>query len=255
MIKQTEMIHENLAALGINPGDAILMHSSYKSLGEVKGGPKAFFDALLSYLGKDGTLVMPALSFVSVTRNNPVFDLKTTPSCVGFMPEFFRTQIDGVKRSMHATHSCCAIGKYADELVRDHELDATPVGENSPFTKLPRVGGKILFLGCSTNRNTSMHGVEEVVEPPYLLDRENTVTYQLNDGEGNVLTRESCRHNFVINGVHYAQHYSRIVPLLDENEIKRGNILAAESTVMSAPAVWQKGVEILRADPYYFVKD
>ena len=77
---------------------------------------------------------------------------------------------------MHATHSCAAFGRLAEELTRDHELDDTPVGPNSPFTKLPKVGGKILMLGCNFASNTSMHGVEETTCPFYLFSKDNELT-------------------------------------------------------------------------------
>jgi aminoglycoside 3-N-acetyltransferase len=48
--------------------------------------------------------------------------------------------------------------------------DVTPCGENSPYFKLREKAGQILFLGCGLKPNTSMHAVEELVEPPYLYD-------------------------------------------------------------------------------------
>ena len=254
MSSVAEKIHSDLAALGIKPSDTVLMHSSFKSLGEIEGGAAAFFDALVSYFGNEGTLILPALSFVGVTAENPHFNLKETPSCVGFLPEYFRTQVAGVKRSLHATHSCCAIGKNAEEIVSGHHLDETPVGKNSPFAKLPEYSGKILFLGCSTNRNTSMHGVEELCEPPYLFNREKKITYTLDDGEGKVYTRESIRHYFLKeDGTHYDQKYSRMEGLLSDGEIRRGKILMADCTVMDALAVWEKGVQAIKSNPYFFV--
>lgn len=35
------------------------------------------------------------------------------------------------------------------EITKDHEKDITPLGENSPFRKLPEYGGKILMPGCT----------------------------------------------------------------------------------------------------------
>ena len=249
-----EKIHSDLAALGIKSSDTVLMHASFKSLGSIEGGAKTFFEALLSYFGDEGTLIMPALSFVSVTAKNPNFNLKETPSCIGYLPEYFRTQVSGVKRSLHATHSCCAVGKYADEIVANHHLDETPVGKNSPFAKLPGLNGKILFVGCSSNHNTSVHGIEELCEPPYLFNREKKITYTLDDGEGKVYTRESIRHYFLKeDGTHYDQQYSRLEGLLADSEIRRGKILMADCTVMDAVAVWEKGVLAIKNNPYFFV--
>lgn len=248
-----DQLKRDLISLGICPGDTVLVHSSFKSMGELEGGAGGFFKAFTELLGEDGTLILPTLSFDYVTRQNPIFDIEKTPSCVGYLSEYFRTNVSGVVRSLHPTHSCAAYGKLADYIIKDHELDITPVGPNSPFAKLPNVNGKILMLGCSTNSNTSMHGVEETAEPYYLFDRKEPIEYTLINGSS--LTKQiALRHNFIVNGKHLEQRYSRIVPLLADNEVSEGYILEAKSTLMSAKAVWEKGREKLLCDPDYFIE-
>ena len=170
-VKILEQFKSDLQKLGIKKGDSVMMHCSYKALG-VKIDPQDFFSAFMEVLGKDGTLVLPAFSYDTVGYENPFFDKAETPSCVGFLPEFFRTQVSGVKRSLHASHSCAALGKNADLLIKDHEKDLTPVGENSPITKLPEIGGKILILGSHPDHNTALHGIEEMGGAPYVLNME-----------------------------------------------------------------------------------
>lgn len=247
-------LQRDLYALGIRPGDTVLMHVSYRSLGGIDGGPGAFFSAFMELLGKDGTLILPALSYLDVTEDSPEFDLAKTPSCVGYLPEFFRTQVPGVIRSMHPTHSCCLLGSRAAELSADHELDDTPVGPHSPFARLPQLGGKILMLGCGTDCNTSMHGVEETAEPPYLFDRTRRTNYILHNGVRTV-HQHALRHSFAENGVHcYEQHYSRVIPLLPEGTAAHGNVLSADAWLLSAAAVWEAGRKKLLEDPFYFVE-
>lgn len=248
-----EQLKQDLTALGVQPGDTILMHSSYKSLGGIEGGAEGFFRAFMDVLGPEGTLILPALSFHCVSADQPVFDARQTPGCIGYLAEYFRTQVPGVVRSLHPTHSCCLLGRRAAEMAAGHELDETPVGPNSPFSRLPKVGGKILMLGCGTNCNTSMHGVEETAEPPYLLDHSRRVDFELHDGD-RVVRRSMLCHDFHIDGVYaYRQQYSRVVPLLAENEVSQGKVLDADCTLMSASAVWEKGHNKLLEDPFYFV--
>ena len=256
MTYSSAKLKEDLLNLGIKSGDVILMHSSYKSLGELEGGAKAFYDTFLEVLGEEGTLVIPTLSYESVTRNNPVFNLRTTPSCIGYLTEYFRTKVDGVVRSVHPTHSCCALGKYAKELTKLHYLDKTPVGENSPFRKLPEYGGKILMLGCDPRRNTTLHGVEETAEPPYCIDRVNEVTYTITDND-KTYTQTAYRHYFVVPGSdeRYIQRYDKILELLDETELSTGKILDADCFLMDSKAVWKKGHEKLLEDAFWFVDE
>jgi len=249
-------LRSDLSRLGIRPGDVVLMHSSWKSLGGLEGGAKGLFEAFLDLLGPEGTLILPALSYDSVSAEQPLFDIMNTPVCpdVGFLPEYFRTQVSGVVRSLHPTHSCCMAGQEASFLAEDHELDDTPVGPHSPFAKLPKLNGWILMLGCSPDRNTSMHGVEETAEPPYVLDRTAKVRYVLRSADGREIERLSWQHNFDAgNGEHYQQRYSRILPLLSGDEVHYAKVLDADCVLMRAAAVWKKGREALERDPFYFV--
>lgn len=240
-----KQIISDLKALGIKSGDTIMMHSSYKSLGEIDGGAKTLFDGIFTVLGENGTLLMPAFSFDTVDANNPHFNKLTTPCCVGYLPEFFRTNLNGVERSVHPTHSCTAKGRLAKELTCEHYKDRTPVGKNSPITKLKQVNGKILFLGCSSDRNTSIHGVEELTVPPYLFEKEKTEFY-INDGE-KVMVATHTTHR------HFIQHYSKIEQLLEKGEIERGKVLKADCVLLNAKAVWEKGNAKLKEDPFFFV--
>ena len=55
-----EDLAEGIAALGVGEGDLVIAWSSLSQLGWVEGGPDAVVDALLSAVGEQGTLVMPA---------------------------------------------------------------------------------------------------------------------------------------------------------------------------------------------------
>lgn len=243
----------DLEALGVRRGDVLMIHSSFRSLGKVDGGAAAVIAWLVEYLGADGTLMFPAFSYRYVNRDNPVFNRRTTPSCVGYLAEYFRTEVPGVLRSMHATHSCTAFGKHAAEIVKDHELDLTPVGENSPLRKLVKYNGKILFLGCTAASTTLMHGVEETVEPIYLY-HPDPVNYVLDDGDGNIIRQTARRHNFIVDGVLYEQRYARLANILGDGEISFGKILDADCQLLSAAAVWECGTQMLNEDPLSFVE-
>ncbi len=248
-----EQFKKDLSALGVNKGDSVMIHCSYKSLG-VKISPDDFYNSIMEVLGEDGTLIMPAFSYDSVNYENPVFDRETTPSCVGFLPEYFRTKVKGVKRSLHASHSCCVLGKNADYLIKDHEKDLTPVGKNSPITKLPETDGKILILGSHPDHNTALHGVEEKGGAPYVLNHEKPIEYILKDGETEI-HQTALRHYFNRGTYRYAQEYARILNLLQENkDYTIGKVLNADCYLFDAKALWEKGVAKIKEDPYYFTE-
>jgi aminoglycoside 3-N-acetyltransferase len=242
-----ERIKSGLAALGVKSGDSLLVHASLKSLGALPNAAELVTTAFLELLGSEGTLLMPALSYSSVTKESPFFDLERTPSCVGGLSEYFRTRTFA-RRSIHPTHSVCALGKAAGFFTDSHLSDRTPVGVHSPFSKLKEAKGKVLFLGCGLKPNTSMHGVEELVVPPYLFGDEREYTLRLSPD--NLLQKAYIPHGFA----GYIQRYDRLLDLLKPEDYHQGNILEAEVFVLDCNAFWDIGSAVLRQDPFYFVE-
>ena len=242
-------LKNDLESIGVREGDSLLLHSSFKSLGTIEGGIQTLVDALLSTLGERGTLIAPTLTYAYVTEDNPVFDYVNTPSCVGAVSEYVRN-MKGAVRSIHPTHSCSAIGYRAEEFTRGHDRDVTPVGENSPFRKLRDLGGKILMLGCPFERNTSMHGVEELFGTSYLLKPvPSPYRIILPDGEYTIQYR---RHHIMQNG--YAQRYDRVIPLMSREDARIAEIHSARSCLIDSAKMWQAGLSALSRDELSFVE-
>jgi aminoglycoside 3-N-acetyltransferase len=241
-------IADDLSQVGVRPGGILLVHSSLSSMGHVPDGPETVIRGLQNALGPEGTLLLPALSYEHVGPHARLFDVRRTPSNVGAIPEHFRTR-PGTQRSVCPTHSVCGVGARAAELLGEHHLDETPCGAHSPFRRLRDLSGQILFLGCGLRPNTSMHAIEELVEPPYLFSSMVEYDIILADGQP---TRTRCRaHGF--RG--YGQRYDRIEPLLMAgSEIHTGRVLDATVHVLEAPALWNRALAALRRDPFHFVE-
>lgn len=235
-----------LRSLGVRENGVLLVHASLRSLGAVEGGAETVIGALLQALGARGTLLLPALSYETVNADHPRFDVRSTPSCVGALPEYFR-QRGGTRRSRHPTHSVCGVGAQADALLQRHQNDTTPCGENSPFRKLPHVGGQILFIGCGLRPNTSMHAIEELTTPPYLFG--DMLDYTITDEDGNNATMRIRRHNF--RG--WEQRYDRVDQVLEYPALRRGRVLAAECCLIEAADLWAAVHAKLQAEPLFFV--
>ena len=46
-----QQLKKDLEQLGVHSGDVVLMHSSFKALGEIEGGAAGFFDLLQTAVG------------------------------------------------------------------------------------------------------------------------------------------------------------------------------------------------------------
>ena len=233
--------------LGVLPGETVLVHSSFKSLGPIAGGIETVVWSFLQAIGTDGTLLMPALSYA--LRPPETFDVRLTPTNVGAIPEYFRAR-EGTRRSLHPTHSVCAVGRRMRELLDDHELDCTPCGRHSPFRKITETRGKIVMLGCGVRPNTTMHDIEEYVEPPYLYDGQ-TCLFTIRDRHGNVCQKEYRTHGFKSHG--YTQRYDRVMELDSCSFVCRGQVLQASAVVFDAPGLKSAVIAKLKEDPYFFV--
>lgn len=245
--REIRLLAEDLAALGVRRGGLLLVHSSLSSMGWVRGGAVTVIAGLRQALGPQGTLLMPALSYEYVNAAHPVFDQASTPSCVGVVSECFRTT-EGVKRSLAPTHSVCGAGPLAGWILGRHHIDRTPCGAHSPFRAVRDLGGRILFLGCGMRPNTSMHGVEELIEPPYLFG--GLVRYRLIAGNGARLDSSVRCHAF--DG--WAQRYDRVADLLQSTELLAGTVRGATAQLVDAAALWDRAAAALRRNPFAFVE-
>jgi aminoglycoside 3-N-acetyltransferase len=232
-----------LGDLGVETGCLLMVHSSFRSLGVED--PEAAVQALLQAVGEEGTLLMPALTYMQKPAH--VHDTRTTPSCVGYLTEYFRTR-PGTLRSLHPTHSVCAVGPAAEALLEMHILDKTPCGLNSPFNQLLHQKGKILMLGCGLMPNTSMHAIEEYARPPYLFGEPNI--YTITDEAGDTLRKAYFPHSF--QGIF--QRYDRVGEILTAPALRSGKVGAANCHLIEAETLFQAALEKFKEDPFYFVE-
>ena len=177
------------------PGDGVLVvHSAFRNLGHHGYRVEAFIDALLERLGSRGTLLMPAMSWRTVTPSNPVFDELATASHVGVMAETFRVAYASA-RSLHPTHSVSGVGPAAATLLARHHVDDTPVSANSPYGLMRDYDAFVLLLGVGFERATAIHHAEEIIAPEiYLHARHEAETYECRTRDGKSLTVKLRRH-------------------------------------------------------------
>ena len=133
----------SLEKCGVKKGDTILIQSSWAEFYNCTETHKEIIDAIIEYLGNEGTLCMACMPLVLPNR---VFNVKKSPSKAGLLSDMFRRYPD-VIRSRSVQHSVCGVGPNANYLLNEHHLGNNPWDEYSPYYRLSQVNGKIVTLG------------------------------------------------------------------------------------------------------------
>ncbi|MEM9489786.1 MAG: AAC(3) family N-acetyltransferase, partial [Myxococcota bacterium] len=157
----TDQLVEQLHDLGVRRGTALVVHTSFRAVRPVEGGPLGLIAALRTALGADGTLIMPTM-----TDGQSVFDPAATPTVdMGITAELFWRQ-PGVVRSTHPGGSFAAQGRHAELICRPQPL-SPPHGPDSPVGRVWDLDGQVLLLGVSHGENTTLHLAEAIAHVPY----------------------------------------------------------------------------------------
>lgn len=224
---------EDLKRLGIDPKGTLLVHSSYKSIGEVEGRADTVLDAFMEYM-KDGLLVLPTHTWRYINADNPVFSVLESPTNVGILTELFRKR-EGVIRSAHPTHSVAAYGKDAASFTAGDEAFDTPCARGSAYGKLLDREAQILLLGVDLRRNTYIHGIEEWLDiPGRLTDYHEPLQSVLPDGT--VVDVPSRRHH----GLSWSEHFWKVEEiLLNRKAMKMGKFGDAVCRICDAKKTYE----------------
>jgi aminoglycoside 3-N-acetyltransferase len=246
-----EKLLEGFRKLGVQEGDTLLVHSSYKSFGEVEGGPQTVIRALEAALGTDGdgTLIMPTFNF-DFNKGAP-WDVRTTPSKMGVLTELVRTD-PHAKRVFHPFYSFAILGKHAEMLGSLRYKSAYE--RNSVFGKLRDLDGKIMVIGLSyTNSMTFFHHIEQMEGVDYRFLKQ--FTGEVTDENGNTYTDTfEMLVRDIDKGV--ITEVDPMGALMEERGvIKSARIGDADVKLMKANEVYEFTAREMRRDPHllYYV--
>ncbi len=190
LVSKSEL-RSGLEGLGIEAGDAVMLHSSLKSIGFVDGGPRTVLEALIEAVGPSGTLIVPTYwlpggTILATCRlDGYVFDPRRHGTHLGRLPSEFLA-FDGIERSIHPTHSVSAIGRAARHVVEHHHLAPSIFGSGSPWDRCHELDAKVIGLGISMGPVTFYHLLEDRFLDRFPLPVRMDETYAMSclDGRG-----------------------------------------------------------------------
>jgi aminoglycoside 3-N-acetyltransferase len=187
-------VFKMLEEFHVKHDDKIIVHSALRSVGEIEGGADGLIDAFCEYLS-EGLLLIPTHSWRDV---KPVYDVKTTPTCLGALSKVALERKDGI-RTLHPTHSIKIFGKNAAEYAEGEEKFSTVAPAESCLGRLYDEHGKILLIGVGNDRNTFLHTIDERLNIPNRLSKK-PITVSVKGYDGEIKTVVSL-HTHVVEGV------------------------------------------------------
>lgn len=175
----------DLAKLGLPKDRDLLVHTSMKQIGWIRGGARTLASAIFAVTGASCTLVVPthttihsptsraveiAIDKLSDSETErylqelPGFDPDDLSSEMGLLADHVLRRFDAV-RSDHPLVSFAAVGPRAAQLMAGHRLE-THLGENSPLGALYAADASILLLGVGYDACSALHLAEYRLKKP-----------------------------------------------------------------------------------------
>ncbi len=234
--------------IGLVEGDVLLVHSSYKSLGDIVGGPQTIIDALCSILLPKGTLIVPNFNF-DFCSGQP-FDIMKTPSQMGIISEMVRKNRES-KRNLHPVYSFSFLGNLTEKLSKlTYE---SSYGKESIFYKLRELNAKIMTIGLPYNNSmTFFHHIEEMEGCDYRFFKEfnGKITNEKNetyDGKITIFVRDLEK------GVETSVDRMEEI-LKNEGIIKIKKIGNSRIQIAAANDIYDRTAKEMKIDPHVLIK-
>lgn len=247
-----------LRKIGVEIGDAIMVHSSFRPHNGFLGKPTDMNRVLMESVGNDGLLVMPSMTYTDsskafILRNKPM-NVRLSPSHMGLLSEVFRRNRESI-RSKSATHPLLAWGAKAAWFTEGHELLSLSFGPQSPFGKMRELKGKILCIDTEFESITFTHFVEDHVKEKIGLPlyERDTLTAEVIDIDGKLIKIPT---RVISDEARKARCESQLISALERSrEIRRmriGNthllLVSCESMVRRAEEMYQRGDSFFNLD-------
>lgn len=227
-----------LRALGVPAGAVLLVHTSFRSVRPVQGGPAGLIEALREAVGPAGTLVMPSWG----DDDDAPFEPAATPATddLGVVADTF-WRLPDVARSHHP-FAFAAAGPQARAIVAD-PLPLPPHIPASPVGRVHELDGQVLLLGVGHDANTTIHLAELMAGVPYGVPHHCTV---LRDGK-------PVRIDYLEND-HCCERFELVDGWLKEKGLQReGPVGNASARLMRARDVVDVVLPQLARDPLVFL--
>lgn len=190
-----------LRALGVRPGDSLMLHSAHGPQYGFRGSIDELTHVFVDAVGNDGHVLMVSLPYRSASaqylENLKVFDVRRAPSMMGMVSEYFRRRPE-VVRSLNPSHPVLIRGPRAGWYAAGHEDCLYPCGPGTPFDKFAAEDGIVVFYNVAVDTFTFFHHLEHLVHdslpfPLYTAQPFNVPVIDRDGNPGTVVTHAFAR--------------------------------------------------------------
>lgn len=258
MIKFKKDFNSYIKTIGIKPGDTIYLgtnlgktFSSYKkdlfedeNILSIKNKCSGLIlNSLKELVGNKGTIIVPTFSFSFISQKR--FNIKSTPSTLGFFENFFLKQ-PKIKRSAHPINS---ISVWGNKKILE-PCGTFSFGANSPFSNFLDHNVKFVNIGCKWIETcTYVHHLEHLNGINHRFYKPTTGKVVLNgfskiDTYYNLVRFNSLKSN--------KAEYKIEKFLIKNNKIKEVDKNFYCSSI-KARDIYDIGLKILKNKPSYFM--
>ena len=179
---------------GVKAGSKVFVTSAFGSL-NANFSPEQLVDLLMRIVTQDGLILMPFYPPGSSSEwadSNSVFDMQKTKSSVGIVSDIFSHK-EGVIKSFHPTKAVVGWGKYAAEILANHEIAQTPFSIDSPYGKFLMLEDSV-SIGLGTCKFPMGHSIEDIVSGMLIHYRKEKSRLLVRNGE-NIMVVDTFIHD------------------------------------------------------------
>ncbi|HJU69278.1 MAG TPA: AAC(3)-IV family aminoglycoside N-acetyltransferase [Gemmatimonadaceae bacterium] len=228
---------DQLLDLGVEPGGVLIVHSSYRAIRPVEGGPQGVVDALRRAVGPDGTIVMPSWPG---DDDHPFDPVAPSSADLGVIADTFWRQPGAVRTDHPFTFA--ALGPHARRITSD-PLPVPPHRLESPIGRVWELDGQVLLLGVGHDSNTTIHLAEVLGGAPYRVPKH--ITHRV---DGRVVQIDYGEND------HCCQRFTLADAWLRERGLQReGPAGHGQARLIRSRDVVEVVVEQVRRDPVVFL--
>jgi len=214
----------DIKSLGIKEGDTLFLRVSYRAIGKIENGPKTFIDALLSVIGKEGTIILTAFpkkynSFFRIFHKDKISSETNLQKPRTGIMSVLALKYSSAMTSKKLIFPFVVIGKHAKYLTENHTSEKEGYWLLKEATE--KFNSKCLRVGGDSLTGTTHLAFTEMLKKYKYYQTRFLYGLYIKEND-NIKWQTEAISSFCIRG--FCKIYDHLIyPNISKNESKVGN--------------------------------